>query len=200
MVGTAQRQAKERDPRWGVDTDIFSRSYYRISVGSIEFKYFKDLVLPEIKALVERIQRFKPLEEHYSFRIDGSRENALQLSFGSRRMLHKDAAGKAAQETGASLLYTLGPTGEVSVILYPATSSLSKPSEEQIYLRMGRYSGQHLARRLCRDLGDLVAYSYVTSLDAEATLGESARVWWLRHTHPRQIKNGYVRPPMLPAP
>jgi hypothetical protein len=182
-----------------VDTDIFSRSYYRISVGNIEFKYFKDLVLPEIKVLAARIPRFKALEEHFSFHIDSSREDALQLSFGSRSMLRKDAAGKAAEETGASLLYTLGPTGEAAVILYPATSSLSKPVEEQICLRTGRYSGRHLARRLCRDLGDLVAYGYVTSLDAEATLSEAARIWWLRHTHPTQLKNGYVRPPMLPA-
>jgi hypothetical protein len=165
-----------------VDRDVFSRSYHRISVGSIEFKYFKDLVLPEIKILAEKIQGFKALEEHFSFQIDGSRENALRLSFGSRSMQRKDAAGNAVQEKGAALAYTLGPTGNVSVVLYPATSSLSKPAEDYIRLRSGRYSGQSLARHLRRDLADLVAYSCVTSLDAQATPGEKLRVWWLRNT------------------
>jgi hypothetical protein len=169
-----------------VDTNIFSRSYYRISVGSIEFKYFKDLVLPEIKTLAGNIPRFKALEEHFSFHIDVSRADALELSFGSRSMLRKDPAGQTAEEKGAVLLYTLRPTGEVSVVLYPATSAFSKPVEDHLYLRTGHYSGQHLAYRMCRDLKDLVAYAYVTSLDAEATAGENLRVWWLRHTHAKR--------------
>ncbi len=173
---------EQRDPRWSVNTDIFSRSYYRISVGSIEFKYFKDLVLPEIKLLTEKVPRFKALEEHFSFHVDNSREDALTLSFGSRSMLRKDAAGHAVQEKGAALAYTLGPTGEVTVVLLPATSSLSKPAEDHIRLRTGRYSGQSLARGLRHDLKDLVAYSCVTSLDAEATPAEQLRVWWLRRT------------------
>jgi hypothetical protein len=181
-----------------VDTDIFSRSYFRISVGSIEFKYFKDLVLPDIKTLTERTPRFKALEEHFSFNIDDSREDALELSFGSRSMLRKDPAGKAVEEKGAGLRYALGPTGEVAVMLFPATSNFSKPAEDNVYLRVGRYSGRHLARCLYRDLNDLVAYSCVTSLDAQATAGERLRVWWLRRTRPLQIKGDYFGPPLLP--
>ncbi|MBO0750767.1 MAG: hypothetical protein J2P53_01555 [Bradyrhizobiaceae bacterium] len=178
-----------------MNTDIFSRSYFRISVGTIEFKYFKDLVVPEIKTLAERTPRFKALEEHFSFHIDDSREDTLQLSFGSRRMFGRDGAGKPAEEKGAGLRYRLGPTGEVAVILSPATSSFAKPAEDLLYLRIGRYSGQSLARCLCRDLSDLVAYSCVTSLDAEATPGEHLRVWWLRRTRLLQIKGDYVRLP-----
>jgi hypothetical protein len=177
-----------------VATDIFSRSYFRISVGSIEFKRFKDLVVPNIKILTEKTQRFKALEEHFSFHMDTSKEEALQLSFGSRNMLRRDSAEKAATEKGAALLYTLGPTGEVTVILYPAASILAKPLEDHIYLRIGRYSGYRLSRLLRRDLKDLVAYSCVTSLDAEATLGEKLRIWWLRRTRPMQIKGEYIRP------
>jgi hypothetical protein len=177
-----------------VDTDIFSRSYFRISVGSIEFKRFKDLVLPDIKILTETTPRFKALEEHFSFHIDNSQEEALRLWFGSRNMLRGDSAEKAATENGAALLYTLGPTGEVTAILYPATSDLAKPGEDHIYLRVGRYSGYKLSRLLRRDLKDLVAYSCVTSLDAEATLSEELRIWWLRHTHPMQIMGRYIRP------
>lgn len=180
-----------------MDTNIFSRSHFRISVGSIEFKYFKDLVLPGIKMLAERIQRFKPLEEHFSFHIDNPWDEALQLSFGRRTTFHKDSAGETVAETGAALLYTLGPTGDVTVILSPATSSLARPLEDHIYLRTGHYSGQGLAGRLRRDLADLVAYCYVTSLDAEATPGETLRVWWLRRTRPMQVKGEYVRLPTL---
>jgi hypothetical protein len=177
-----------------VNTDIFSRSYFRISVGSIEFKRFKDLILPDIKSLAENTPRFKALEEHFSFHIDDSQQAALQLSFGSRNMLRRDSAEISATEKGAALQYTLGSTGEVTVILYPAISELAKPFEDHIYLRIGRYSGYQLFRLLRRDLKDLVAYSCVTSLDAEATLSEKLRIWWLRHTHPMQIKGEYIRP------
>jgi len=177
-----------------VDTDIFSRSYFRTSVGNIEFKRFKDLVLPDIKILTEKTPRFKALEEHFSFHVDNSQEAALQLSFGSRNMLRRDSVEKAATEKGAALLYTLGPTGEVTVILCPVTSNLAKPVEDHIYLRIGRYSGYQLSRLLRRDLKDLVAYSCVTSLDAEPTLSEQLRIWWLRHTRPTQIKGEYIRP------
>jgi hypothetical protein len=186
--------AKDLELRWGVDTDIFSRSYFRTSVGSIEFKRFKDIVLPDIKILTEQTPRFKALEAHFSFQVDNSQEVALRLSFGSRNMLRRDSAETAATEKGAALLYTLGPTGEVTVILYPVTSNLAKPVEDHIYLRIGRYSGYQLSVLLRRDLKDLVAYSCVTSLDAEATLGEKLRIWWLRHTHPTQIKREYIRP------
>jgi hypothetical protein len=185
---------KELDPRWGVDTDIFSRSYFRTSVGSIEFKRFKDLVVPDIKILTEKTQRFKALEEHFSFHMDNSKEEALRLSFGSRNMLRRDSAEKTATEKGGALLYTLGPAGEVTVILYPVTSNLAKPVEDHIYLRIGRYSGYQLSILLRRDLKDLVAYSCVTSLDAEATLSEKLRIWWLRLTRPMQIKGQYMRP------
>jgi hypothetical protein len=184
---------KEPHQGSGVNTDIFSKSYFRISVGSIEFKYFKDLVLPDIKSLTGRTPRFKALEEHFSFHIDNSREEVLQLSFGNRSTFHKDFSGKTVVEKGAALLYTLGPMGDVAVILYPATSGLAKPVEDHIYLRIGRYSGQQLAKHLRRDLKDLVAYSCVTSLDAEATLTDKLRVWWLRFVCPMQIKGEYVR-------
>lgn len=178
-------------------TDLFSRSSFRSSVGNIEFKYFKDLSLANIKLLAERIPRFKALEEHFSFHIDDSREEALQLSFGSRSMAYRDSAGKAAEEKGAALLYTLAPTGEVAVTLSPATSTLSKPVEDHIYLRIGRFSGQYLAQRLRRDLRDLVAYGCVTSMDAEAAASEQMRIWWLRRTRPMQINGSYVRAPTL---
>jgi hypothetical protein len=126
--------------------------------------------------------------------MDNSPETVLRLSFGNRNMLRRDSAENAATEKGAALQYTLGSTGEVSVILFPATSELAKPVEDHVYLRIGRYSGYHLSRLLRRDLKDLVAYSCVTSLDAEASLSEKLRVWWLRHTHPLQIKGEYIRP------
>lgn len=176
-----------------MNTDIFSRSQFRSSVGSIEFKYFRDLVLPEIKLLAERVQRFKSLEEHFNFHVDDSRPEMLELSFGSRCMLYRDAKGRTIEERGPSLRYTLAPTGEAAAILYPTTSSVAKPLEDHIYLRIGRFSGHHLARRLTSDLKDLVAYGCVTSLEADATPVDKMRVWWLRHSRPMQVKGEFVR-------
>ena len=201
MIKNARRISKGPEgPRWDVNTDIFSRSHFRRSVGTIEFKYFKDLALPRVKAAAASVPRFKSLEEHFGFHVDDPGEDNLELSFGSRSMPYKDAQGRIVEEKGASLRYTLAPTGEAAVILRPATSSLSRPVEDHLYLRIGRYSGQYLARRLASDLRDLVAYGCVTSLDADATAGEKMRVWWLRRSRPVQIGGAFVPASVLGQP
>jgi hypothetical protein len=105
-----------------VAKNIFSRSYERLSVGTSEFQRFKELALPKIKVLTERTPRFKELDEHFTFYVDKPepRKEALQLWFGNRSMFRQDTEGKVPAEKGAALLYTLGPTGDVAVILYPA--------------------------------------------------------------------------------
>jgi len=171
----------------------FSKSYSRLSAARIEFRYFKDLVTPEALSIARQIPRFPALEDIYSFYIDTCRPDALQLWFGNRSMFRTDASGKVAAEKGGTLLYTLGPEGRVAVILYPATSDLSKPYEDHIYLRIGFYSGYQLHTMFRRNIKDLVSYCHVTSLDGDPTFLEKTRICWLRWTHPFQLKGEFKR-------
>ncbi len=154
--------------------DPYRRSYFRQSVGKIEFRYFKELSAPKIRELISEIPRFEALDKYCSFYVDDSRPEALQAYFGRRIMFRKDLEGKTAAENGGTLLYTLGSTGMVAVILYPAKSSLGQPLEDHIYLRIGHYSGYQIQEKLPKDLRDLVAYSYVSSLDAEPIFPKSS--------------------------
>lgn len=78
------------------------------------------------------------------------------------------------------------------VSLYPCKSTLARWAEEQLYLDARFVSAHQLWSRLESDLHALVAYGFVTSLDAEATLGERLRVAGLRRTKPAQVDGKYV--------
>jgi hypothetical protein len=65
-------------------------------------------------------------------------------------------------------------------VLYPATSDVMKAKEDYIIRAVGDMSCYQLRQRIRGDLKDLVAYTYVTGLDGSPTLGERARVGWMR--------------------
>jgi hypothetical protein len=71
------------------------------------------------------------------------RRKESKLIFGNQSMFRKTTEGKAAAEKGPSLVYSLGPTGAVAVMLFPAKSKLASVSEETIFPRIGYYSGYH---------------------------------------------------------
>jgi hypothetical protein len=150
--------------------------------------------LPQIENICASIDRFKPLADAYSFYIDSRDVDRLQLWFGNRPMFRTNPDGSIAVEGGLTLLYTLGPTGAVAIILYPASSSLAKTFEDHIYLGIGRYTGYQLYRRLPRDLRALVAYGHATSLDGDPTWRERLQVRWMRLAQPMQVKGEFARP------
>jgi hypothetical protein len=135
----------------------FIKSYERLSIANIEFRHFKLTARPNIDAVCGSLKRFRALRDVFGFFVDDKCEDRLQLQFGTRSMFRKNVDGSVATEKGTGLLYSMGPTGHVAVIIYPATSKLAKPFEDHIYLRIGRYSGYQLYKRLRRDIRDMVA-------------------------------------------
>ena len=92
----------------------------------------------------QTISRFSSLKDVFGF-YSSNTEQTLQMSFGSRSIFRKNLDGKTvAAESGPTLLYSMGPTGHVAVMIYPCKSPLAKPFEDQIYLRVGQYSGYQL--------------------------------------------------------
>ncbi|RVO68361.1 hypothetical protein [Sinorhizobium meliloti] len=160
---------------------IFAESRRRQQIAAIEFRHFKALAIAEIDTLKAANPRFEALEAYYGFYVDNADENRLQLWFGTRSMFRKDYDGKAAAtEKGATLLYTLGAMGDVATVLYPAESTFGKTEEDFVFRGLATRSGAQIFSGLKRDFNDLVAYAYVSSIEAQATSREARRIWWLR--------------------
>jgi hypothetical protein len=84
--------------------------------------------------MAQKIDRFLPLREffiHFTLTIVGPKP----CNFGSEiEACFAKVRGQVPIERGGALLYTIGPTGEVAVTLYPAMSSLAKPFEDHIFV------------------------------------------------------------------
>lgn len=169
----------------------FARAHIRFREGKRHFEAFSDqATFSYVFALAQgEIPRFSFLHDMFTFfRFPGA-PDAVQWDFGSRATSRRALCGGILAEKGGTLSYTLLPTGDVAVLLYPARSKAHRAAEDALVLRVGYYDSAELLLFLQNDLEDLVAYVYVTSLDRGATLGEKLRVRWLRWTK-RAIKNG----------
>lgn len=106
----------------------------------------------------------------------------LQFQFGTVPLgLQRYATnGELATETGATLLYSFGPTGAVAVMLYPAKGNLGTTIESSILLRIGYFDSKQLLSMLGSDLRHWVDYAHVSALDGNPTGRERRRIWSLR--------------------
>ena len=132
------------------------------------------------------------MKNYFGFYVTIDHPDTVQAWFGKRSMFRKDIEGKVASESGVHLLYSLGPTGDVVVALYPSKSSLAMVAEDQLYIGIGRHSAYQLLKRVKSDMRWLVAYGYVSSLDAEPTWSEWLRIAWMRRIKPSQIDGKFV--------
>jgi hypothetical protein len=89
------------------------------------------------------------------------------------------------------LVYSVDPTGAVAIFLKTAQSEVMKANERFVLLHIGPLSAYQLRSRLRRDLRDLVAYNYATTLDGEPTLRERIRIRWI--TSVKAAKSRRVR-------
>lgn len=114
----------------------------------------------------------------------------MQVWFGNRPMGgRRTVTGGLAVESGPSLVYSRGPSGEMAVIMYPVKSDVASVTEDAIILRIGFMDYWDLYLGVGQDMRDLVAYAYVSSLDLKPTWKQSLRITWLRFTR-RQIIEG----------
>lgn len=170
----------------------FAKSSLRRQAARIEFDIFREQAEDAILTASKEVPGFDVLENYFIFFVTLDHPDTVQASFGSRSMFRKDPEGKVARESGVHLLYSLGPAGDVVVTLYPSKSSLAKVAEDQLYIGVGRYSAYQLLKRVKSDMRSLVAYGYVSSLDAEPTWSERLRIAWLRRSKPSQVDGKFV--------
>lgn len=169
---------------------IYLKAYNRRFDAEVEFRHFKDHVRADIESMKAGIDGFAELVAYHSFYVDdGSTPETVQIWFGRRAMGRRTFEGKTAIEDGATLLYSMGPSGEVGTILYPSTSSFGSMEESYLYVRIGPYTAHRLRQHLRRDLRNLVVYHYLSSIDTDTTWWQRRKMWWLRNVSARRIKD-----------
>jgi hypothetical protein len=140
------------------------------------------------------VPQFAALDACTEFFIMPREADAVQAGFGKRLMFRQTVQGRHASENGAHIVYSLGPTGDVTSMLYPAKSDVASVTEEVIFLRIGRIGGIPLYERLASDLRYLVAYERVTSLDTSPSMRERMMVGWLRFWNKMQVDGKTTNP------
>lgn len=169
---------------------IYRKGYNRRFDAEVEFRHFKDHARADIERMKARIDGFAELAAYHGFYIDDkSTPETVQIWFGRRSMGRRTYEGKTAIEDGATLLYSMGPSGEVGTLLYPSTSSFGSMEESYLYVRIGPYKAHRLRRYLRRDLRNLVVYQYLSSIDTDTTWWQGKKMWWLRNVSARRVKD-----------
>jgi hypothetical protein len=176
------------------DLDPFKRSADRRFSAGIEFSVFRDQALDLINESIIKLARFQSLENMFSFFVTTPSKETIQAEFGRRSMFRRTPDGNLAIEKGATLLYSLGGTGDIAISLYPCKSNIANTTEDHIYLYIGKLTAYQLQKRVPSDVADLVAYVYVSSPDSTPTLREKTRIWLLRKTRSMQIDGKFTNP------
>ncbi|WP_102324107.1 hypothetical protein [Komagataeibacter saccharivorans] len=169
----------------------FKRAILRRKDARIEFSIFQTEAKAAILAAGNELSGFDTLRKHCSFYVTIDNPDTVQAWFGGRSMFTKDHEGKLAIETGSCLLYSFS-AGDTVVSLYPCSSSLAKVAEDQLYIRIGRYSAVQLLERVKSDMRLMIAYGYVSSFDATPTWRQWLQIAWLRRFKPSQIEGKFV--------
>jgi len=165
----------------------FMPGWLRQHDAAHDFRWFKEMAERDIRKIIADVPNFAALEEYTAFVVFEREGSAVQAGFGARPMGRRTIEGKTAVESGAAIVYSLGPTGDVATLLYPAKSDFARVNEECVHLRIKRQGAQPLYNCLRKDLKYLVAYERVTSLDTSPTLRERLKVAWLRFWNRMQI-------------
>jgi hypothetical protein len=165
-----------------------------------ELRLLRGLTDWTIMETCRSVHGFKSLEAIYSFYISREHPDTLELAFGNRPMFRLKVDQKSlAVENGPTLLYSMGPDGTISTILYPVKSDLASVNEDHLFLGIGATSGCKLIEGMRNDVRDLVAYAHVSSIDMDATWGERLRIGALRIMRPRAQKGTFEQAPIWSA-
>ncbi|MCR6502510.1 hypothetical protein MUO32_26125 [Shinella sp. CPCC 101442] len=124
----------------------------------------------------------------------------MQVWFGNRPMSgRRTEKGAIARESGPSLVYSRGPSGEMAVIMYPVKSDVANVYEDAIILRIGFMDYWDLYLGVRQDMRDLMAYAYVSSIDLKPSWTQSLRIKWLRWTRRQIIDEDHHYPAHMTA-
>ncbi len=169
-----------------------------------EFARFAHTHELELKTLVESSERGKDISKTYGLyskvfygdtnkpKRPSALPSSVQVWAGKIPSGRQDANGKAVTEGGLTLVYSLGPTGRVLVLLYPFASDVCSPIEQSIVLAHMPMNRAALSKRVHSDIANFIAYGYATALDADPSWLDTARIWWLRFTRPTHVEGKYT--------
>lgn len=164
--------------------------------GSDEFVRLGKHVIERSLAETPGFAEFDPYVSHY-IEADPEIPGWMQVWFGNRPMRGRRALkGGIAVESGPSLVYSRGPSGEMAVIMYPVKSDLASVGEDAIILRIGFLNFWDLYLGVRQDMRDLIAYAYATSIDLKPSWRQKLRVKWLRFTRRQIIDDEHRYPPI----
>lgn len=90
---------------------------HKREVGRIEFDAFVETAPDELRRCTEDFERFKILQRAYGATTSFSDKDGFQIDFGKRKSAIRDFGGNVMIEKGAVLLYRLGMSGDVRVML-----------------------------------------------------------------------------------
>lgn len=173
-----------------------ARPWLRRRDARHELQFLKAQSDDAILAKAHAVRGFDFLERLYGFYIDRSHPDTLQLQFGNRSMFRPTIDQRStAAELGPGLVYSLGPTGYFSTILFPAKSDLGRVNEDHLFLQIGMRSAIKLVEGMQRDLSVLVAYAHVSSIDMDSRFGDRCRIWMLRNMAARGEGGKFRNPP-----
>ncbi|MCI4660269.1 MAG: hypothetical protein MRY63_00390 [Neomegalonema sp.] len=127
-------------------------------------------------------------------------EDVFEVFYGGRQvpshrvaLLDRENAPETLTEAGASLVYTRGEDGTVTVWLYPARTDAVAAEEDAIQLAHYTDTAPLTGKGTLEDhLSALRSYAEVTSLDGAPSLGDLAKVAWMRMSKP-VVENGRRR-------
>lgn len=166
----------------------YYKQWFRYLCAKMEFEYFRESATEIARSEVNYIARAAPLISAHGFIAQSFDKFTVQIWLGNRPTGRETInKGGSTAEIGATLLYSFGPTGRTAVILYLAKSEFMKAKEEYIVRALRNMTDYQLRRRIRRDLRDLVAYTYMTTLDGSPIFRERMRVSWIRLVCPMQI-------------
>lgn len=180
--------------KWGVFGPAFEKRLAR----NVQSDEFIRLAPYAIKRRLEETCGFEEFNEVVKYRIKTNPKlpGWLQLRFGSRLLFRPDPRGNPSAEDGPSLVYSRGPTGEMTVIMFPIKSEVASVNEDSIILRIGYFDYWQLYNGVGRDIKDLIAYAYVTSIDLTPTLGQRIRIGWLRFANRQHVDGKHHYSPL----
>ncbi|QKN14309.1 hypothetical protein HR059_07460 [Sinorhizobium meliloti WSM1022] len=168
--------------------NIFADAYEERLAWNKESDEFVKYARYAIQRALDETEGFAEFNELVDYRIDTDPKlpGWLQVQFGRRLLGRPDTDGRHASERGPSLVYSRGPSGEMTVMMFPIKSEVASALEDSLSLRIGYYDYWDLYLGVRQDMRDLIAYAYVTSLDLKPSFGQRMRIRWLRfasHQH-----------------
>ncbi len=174
-----------------------SYGHRRATTAAYDFELFCQKAPPAIEDFFAHDSIAREISEIYGLQISETSTFSLQVSLCNRSLFRKTYNGDLAIETGASLVFSLGPTGDVSVLLYPAKSNLGGWNDHVVFLDRGIRSAAILLERTPRYLKSLVSYLCVTSIEVKAPVGYQFRVhlinFWCRRLRPVETEYNRLR-------